>query len=136
MKNEKLYKIRREEHENNYTTSQFEHFNGISCYPCYNMTSEDIKSLRFANKNAIKYHNALKLDGANDRAIILDTGDSVILRSYYTDVCEIEKSTLKFTKLWSGFSNTTLKHINLFRKRYNLDTISKYDWVMLKAYNE
>lgn len=76
------------------------------------------------------------LEGSNNRATekaILEDDCSLtyILTSYYTDVCSYNTKTGEFKKLWCGYSNTTLKHINLFRARHYLDTITKREWICL-----
>lgn len=55
--------------------------------------------------------------------------NAVFLRSYDTTVCRIIDG--KFERLWSGFSKTTLNHINDFRKLYNFPPLRKADWLAL-----
>lgn len=124
MKNAKEYKRRLENHDDARYT--FEHWNGMSIYPSYNMTPEDIKELRAEYKKDKAQNVATQLD---TRAIEIEYMDNVyILKSYYTNVACIYNN--KLYKLWNGYSNTTLKHINLFLDKHNMPTITKYDWIM------
>ena len=78
------------------------------------MSTEDIKDLRQEYK-----------------AIKADNNGNLILQSYYTDVCRYNLKSDKFTKTWNGFSVTTLKHINIFRRFLGLKAISKREWIEL-----
>ena len=130
MKNAKIYNKKRDEHCSDYALDQFYHYNGYSIYPSYMVSSEELKRLRREQKTDIKYHNAFKLDGFNDRAIIYKLDNNTYqLKSYDTIVAEICNGVFK--KLWYGYSKTTLKHINIFREYFNFEPISKYDWIML-----
>ena len=60
--------------------------------------------------------------------------NAVFLRSYDTTVCRIIDG--KFERLWSGFSKTTLNHINDFRKLYSLPPLKKADWLALPCDGE
>lgn len=136
MKNAKIYKEKRKEHENASELFDYEHYNRYSFYPSYCMTPENIKDLRSEFKNDIKYRNAFKLSNCNDRAIVIciDNNDGTFtyqLKSYTTIVAEIEHG--RFKKIWEGYSNTTLKHINRFREWYGMNTISKYEWIMMEC---
>lgn len=108
----------------------FEHWNGICIYPNRYMTGDDIKELRDDLK-AVKTAGGYALNGMNGRAVIIPDGDVVVLRSYYTNVCSYNIKTNEFKKLWGGFSVTTLKHINLFRRFLALETLSKREWIEL-----
>ena len=124
MKNAREYKERREEHESASAIYEFEHWNGYSFYPSRYCTTEDIRDMRTERKE----RGGVELPGSNGRAMILKTENGAILVSYKTEVAEVEDG--KFIKLWNGFSNTTLKHINIFRSLYNMPPISKHDWIM------
>lgn len=128
----KEYKMARIEHESAAEIYTFEHWNGVSWYPNRYMTGDDIKELRHEYK-AIKAENkGYALEGFGGRAIIKITDNgNLILQSYYTDVCMYDIKADKFTKLWNGFSVTTLKHINIFRRFLALNTISKREWIEL-----
>ena len=130
MKNAKLYQSRRYDHENASQLDNYMHYNVSSFYPSYNMTSYDIKNLRNFYKDLIENAN-----GFNARALVIrDNKGNYVLYSYETPVCSYIDGT--FTKLWSGYSNTSLKHVNIFRKFVGLEPLSKYDWIMMFAYNE
>lgn len=58
--------------------------------------------------------------------VIIDKG-CIYLRSYETIVCMIDVDGL-FHKLWSGYSATTMRHINSFRIANGLCKISKANW--------
>lgn len=48
------------------------------------------------------------------KAKVIQTGNIVTLLSYDTNVCSYNKQTHEFTRLWNGYSATTMKHINDF----------------------
>lgn len=129
----KEYKALRETAENAPEVFTFESWNGISIYPNRYMKSQDIKDLRQEYKAIKAGENAYSLEGFGGRALIIPDGNKLILRSYYTDVCEFDLKTEKFTKTWNGFSVTTLKHINIFRRFLALNTLSKREWIELEV---
>ena len=97
----------------------------------YYLDSEQGKELRKEVKERIKA-GAYKLPECNGKATVkrLENGD-LVLTSYYTDVASFENG--EFKKLWGGFSVTTLKHVNEFRKFVGLKTIGKHEWIMLET---
>ena len=127
----KQYKAARVEAENAPEVYTFESWNGVCIYPNRYMKQEDIKELRQEYKEVKRNNKAYSLEGFGGRALIIPDGDELILRSYYTDVCRYNLKTDTFTKLWSGFSVTTLKHINIFRTFLALPTLSKREWIEL-----
>lgn len=127
----KEYKAARSEAENAPEVYTFESWNGISIYPNRYMKSEDIKNLRAEYREVKQGNKAYSLDGFGGRALIIPAGDELILRSYYTDVCRYNLKTEAFTKTWNGFSVTTLKHINTFRRFLALPTLNKREWIEL-----
>lgn len=129
----KEYKAAREYAENAPEVFTFESWNGFSIYPNRYMKSQDIKDLRQEYKGIKAVNNGYALDGFSGRALIIPDGNKLILRSYYTDVCEFDLKTEKFTKTWNGFSVTTLKHINIFRRFLALNTLSKREWIELEV---
>ena len=131
----KQYKQAREEHQEAEELYTFEHWNGYSFYTNKYMTAEDQKDMRRAYKGEKQNNGAFALEGFNGRALILpgDAGNTLVLRSYYTDVCSYNPKTGEFYKLWSGYSNTTLKHINIFRSFIKLPGLSKREWIELEA---
>ena len=60
------------------------------------------------------------------RQITLANGDKY-LQSYETIVARID-SKGEFTRLWAGYSATTAKHIDAFRRENGLAGISKKEW--------
>ena len=129
----KEYKAARYEAENAPEIFTFESWNGISIYPNRYMSNQDIKDLRQEYKGIKAENNGYALDGFGGRALIIPDGNKLILRSYYTDVCEFDLKTEKFTKTWNGFSVTTLKHVNIFRRFLALNELSKREWIELEV---
>ena len=131
----KQYKQAREDAEQVDELYTFEHYNGFSWYPSRYMQPEDIKDLRKEYKTEKECNRAYALEGFCGRALIIpeNGGDELVLRSYYTDVCSYDLQTGLFTKTWSGYSNTTLKHINIFRSFLKLPQFSKREWIELEA---
>ena len=131
MKNAKLYKEKLSNADDPRYT--FEHYNGYSFYPTYSMTTEDMRNLRNENKGLAK---AFKTEKISDRAIVIyDNYNTKTLKSYHTYICEIDNNG-NFTKLWDGYSATTMKHINIFRQMFGLPTMSKYEWIMTEIPEE
>lgn len=129
----KEYKAARYEAENAPEIFTFESWNGICIYPNRYMSNQDIKDLRQEYKAIKTGENAYSLEGFGGRALIIPDGNKLILRSYYTNVCEFDLKTEKFTKTWNGFSVTTLKHVNIFRRFLALNTLSKREWIELEV---
>lgn len=128
----KEYKAARYEAENAPEIFTFESCNGISIYPNRYMSYEDISDLRQEYKAIKATNNGYSLEGFGGRAIIKPDNDgNLILQSYYTDVCRYDLKSDKFVKTWGGFSVTTLKHINIFRRFLGLETLSKRAWIEL-----
>lgn len=100
-----------------------EYYNGYDC-----LTNNERTELSH-NITKRKQDGEIILDGFNRRASIKKVNGGYILTSYYTNVCSFING--EFNKLWCGYSNTTLKHINLFRKFVGLDTLNKREWVAL-----
>lgn len=126
----KQYKQARIDAENAAELYTFESYVDNGWYGYYNryMKADDLKEMRQAIKESKKY-GGFVLDDFGNRAVIIPTEHGFILRSYYTNVCEIRDGN--FIKLWQGYSNTTLKHINAFRRYFKLDTLSKREWIEL-----
>lgn len=57
--------------------------------------------------------------------------NKVFLKSYDTVVACIDTTTNSFTRLWSGYSLTTLNHVNDFRSLHNLPSLSKKEWLAI-----
>ena len=60
--------------------------------------------------------------------------NAVYLRSYGTTVCRIIDG--EFQRLWSGFSKTTLNHVNDFRKLYGMEPLNKKGWLSIPCDGE
>ena len=63
-------------------------------------------------------------------AIEKDNGD-IELRSYNTVVARIRNGV--FERLWSGYSATTMRHINSFIDTYGINGGGKAWWVSLEV---
>lgn len=129
----KEYKRARENAESASEIYAFESYvnNGWGGYYTRYMKPEDIKEMRQDYKEEKRENKAFSLDGFNGRALIIPTESGYILKSYYTEVCKYEGG--EFTKMWDGFSVTTLKHINIFREFLGLDALNKREWIELEA---
>ena len=80
----------------------------------------------------VKKRDGVLLPGCNNRATMRkNKNGDLILTSYYTDVAIIAAG--QFYKTWHGYSNTTLKHVNVFRRINGLPEINKHDWIMLET---
>ena len=130
----KEYKALREQAEQAPEIYTFESWNGFSIYPNRYMSNQDIKDLRQEYKGIKAGNKGYALDGFGGRAIIkIEHDGSLILQSYYTDVCRYNPKTDIFEKTWNGFSVTTLKHVNIFRRFLALNTLSKREWIELEV---
>lgn len=59
-----------------------------------------------------------------------DNGD-IELMSYHAIVARIRNG--KFEKLWNGYSQTTMNHINSFIDTYGIDGGGKFWWTSLEV---
>ena len=68
-----------------------------------------------------------------NKAHIITTDDGeIILRSYETNVATYNPRTRTFTKLWNGYSRTTMEHIGEFCKQFDIPfTPTKKNWLNL-----
>ena len=66
--------------------------------------------------------------------IYTDGNGNIILKSYNTDVAMID-SNGNFKRLWNGWSVTTAKHVNDFRKQNGFTMLSKKEWCALPCLN-
>jgi len=65
------------------------------------------------------------------KARILTYADgTAALKSYDTIVCTVSPSG-DFTRLWGGYSRTTMNHINDFRRLFGLPSVNKAAWSAL-----
>lgn len=60
------------------------------------------------------------------KAIVKSVDNGVILQSYDTDVCACIDG--RFIRLWSGYSATTMKHINSFAANCGIREGGKKWW--------
>ena len=75
-----------------------------------------------------KYLEATFQNSYYKKAKILEFDNVIALQSYRTIVCSFDKRFNIFDKHWWGYSRTTMRHINDFRKFLGLKTISKKEW--------
>lgn len=68
------------------------------------------------------------------KAVVIENGGEIMLRSYNTIVCKIDRNG-DFVRLWGGYSVTTMNHINDFRKAHGLVTLNKKAWCSLPCEN-
>lgn len=60
-------------------------------------------------------------------------GMHAVLTSYGTDVLRIDNGEL--TRLWSGYSVTTMRHIRSFLNLYSYQTMTAKEWRALPVEN-
>ena len=61
------------------------------------------------------------------KAKIIETDGETLLQSYATTVCKIDKSG-EFVRMWSGYSVTTMRHINAFIEMFGIPGGGKKWW--------
>lgn len=93
---------------------------------CDMLNREEVTELS-RNVKQRKKNGSYSLEGFNNRATIREEGNTIILTSYYTDVCAIIDG--HFVKLWDGYSATTMKHINTFCKHFGFKGFNKRGWI-------
>ena len=59
--------------------------------------------------------------------VILENG-IIKLKSYQTIVCSYNRDTGHFSRLWGGYSATTMRHINSFIKEIGISGGGKKWW--------
>ena len=64
------------------------------------------------------------------KAVVIEEADEIMLRSYNTIVCKIDRNG-EFKRIWGGYSATTMNHINDFRRAFRLAPLNKKAWVSL-----
>lgn len=77
--------------------------------------------------NAKKDGTSVILPNSNNRAIVTFNGTLKYLQSYDTLIVKVDCEARTITKLWNGYSKTTLKHVNEFLQGYGLG-FSKKEW--------
>jgi len=132
MNKREIYKNRLEEHYTAFEASPCPRYVGVFGYESGYLDSDAQKALRKDIKervNSDECHTIVK--GTNKKATYyLNEDAEFVLRSYYTDVCSLDHEG-NLTKLWYGYSVTTMNHINAFLKEFGCRQISKHEWVML-----
>lgn len=63
--------------------------------------------------------------------VLQDEKGNFYLQSYDSVVCGVINGIFK--KFWDGYSRTTQKHVNDFRKANGMDTLNKKDWESLSV---
>lgn len=63
------------------------------------------------------------------KATIKDYGNLKILQSYTTNVCYLKDGI--FHRTWHGWSSTTARHVDEFRRQNGLSGICKKEWESL-----
>lgn len=66
------------------------------------------------------------------KALVKETENEIILQSYETDVCKIDKNG-HFIKLWNGYSVTTMNHINAFLSLFDIPFMRKKEWEAIET---
>lgn len=126
----KEYKALREQAEQAPEIYTFESYVNNGWYGFYNryMKPDDLKEMRQEYRE-MKHNNRdiITLEDFGGRALIIPTETGAILQSYYTKVAEIRDG--KFIKLWDGYSKTTHKHIDAFRRYYGLSYVTKRELI-------
>ena len=72
------------------------------------------------------------------KAKIVECADGIYLQSYNTLIC-FKSNDGKFIKLWSGYSHTTMRHINTFIYHYcgcGRECCGKAFWNLLECNRE
>lgn len=61
------------------------------------------------------------------KAKVIETDGETLLQSYDTTVCKIDKNG-EFVRMWSGYSATTMRHINAFIEMFGISGGGKKWW--------
>jgi len=67
------------------------------------------------------------------KAHVMRLGSKYWLKSYDTVVCTYDEETCEFERTWSGYSVTTMRHVNAFCNLFGLPRMSKAEWLRLEA---
>lgn len=70
------------------------------------------------------------------KAKVIATGDEISLKSYDTIVCCWNEKYKTFTKIWNGYSATTMRHINCFLRYIGFMCGGKKWWMSLEPGKE
>lgn len=87
----------------------------------------DVKTILegYKETDIIPYNHQKSFYG---KAKQIETKDGFFLQSYKTIVCFIDKKTNSFHRLWDGYSVTTQKHIDSFRRLNGFSGMGKKEW--------
>ena len=69
------------------------------------------------------------------KAHVIEKDGETLLQSYDTIVCKINRGG-DFVRLWGGYSDTTKRHVNDFRRLFNLPGLNKKEWNALPVDGE
>ena len=72
------------------------------------------------------------LPNSNNRALTIAVDNEIYLQSYDTLILSVNTTTGDIKKLFSGYTATTLKHINEFLRGYGL-SFNKKSWLDFKG---
>lgn len=64
----------------------------------------------------MKIYELIPMDGRKSfygKAKVIEKDGETLLQSYNTEVCKVTSSG-QFVRLWSGYSATTMRHVNSF----------------------
>ena len=67
------------------------------------------------------------------KALVIIEGDTATLQSYSTKVARYDMNTGEFTRLWGGYSATTMRHVNSFLCHMGIDGGGKAWWDSLEV---
>ena len=69
------------------------------------------------------------------KAYVIEEDGETLLKSYNTIVCKVVPGR-GFVRLWGGYSDTTKRHINDFRRLFDLPALNKREWNALPVEND
>lgn len=78
----------------------------------------------------MKIYDLIPTDGRKSfygKAKVIEKDGETLLQSYDTTVCKIDKSG-EFVRMWSGYSVTTMRHINTFIEMFGIPGGGKSWW--------
>ena len=67
------------------------------------------------------------------KAKVEENGAVFVLYSYDIPVCVYDSDKEVFTRLWDGYSTTTMRHVNSFLRHYGLPGGGKTWWIKLEV---
>lgn len=62
------------------------------------------------------------------KAHVVEIDNACFLRSYDTIVCKYDRETGEFSRMWCGYSATTMRHVRAFIAHYGLDLPGTAAW--------